>query len=65
MSALLPVKTFLTLKFFQKQNTQQTKNKVRKTIFQNIKDLIYQNSNITKFRSSDYESFCETNVLEN
>ena len=44
---------------------EKAKKKVRRTIFQNIKDLTYQNSNITKFESSDYEGFCETNVLEN
>ena len=53
-------KVFLKTKYVEK-----AKKKVRRTIFQNIKDLTNQNSNITKFGSSDYEGFCETNVLEN
>ena len=55
-----PLKDFPEAKYVEK-----SEKKVRRTIFQNIKDLTNQNSNITKFGSSDYEGFCETNVLEN
>ena len=54
------VKVFLKIKYVEK-----AKKKVRRTIFQNIKDLTNQYLNITKFGSTDYEGFCEKNVLEN
>ena len=53
------VKVFLKTKYVEK-----AKKKVRRTIFQNIKDLTNQNSNITKFGNPDYEGFCGKNVLE-
>ena len=43
----------------------KAKKKEGMPAFQNIKDLTNHNSKITKYGSSHYEGFCETNILEN